>query len=138
PTIASRSSALQPKFYLSFKASSSMADIDITNPARAVAARSELEQISRGSLDKVTTASRAVDAYVSDGDVIAVGGTNHARTPMALLWEVLRQGRSGLSLSRPLTCYESELFIAHGAANRVITSWVGVGHGWGLARVLRE
>lgn len=115
-----------------------MADIDITKPARAVAARSELEQVSRGSLDKVTTASQAVDAYVADGDVIAVGGTNHARTPMALLWEVLRQGRSELSLSRPLTCYESELFIAHGAANRVITSWVGVGHGWGLARVLRE
>src|SRR5699024_3895006 len=115
-----------------------MADLDITKPAPAVAAGAELEQISRGSIDKVTTASRAVDAYVADGDVIAVGGTNHARTPMAMLWEVLRQGRSDLSLSRPLTCYESELFIAHGAASRVLTSWVGVGLGWGLARVLRE
>lgn len=84
------------------------------------------------------TARDAVTRYVRDGDVIAVGGTNHARTPMSLLLEVLRQGRSGLSLARPLSCFESELFIAAGAADRIITSWVGIGHRWGLARVLRE
>jgi len=103
-----------------------------------VGARHELEQRTRERVDKIVTAQAAIRDNVADGDVIAVGGTNHARTPMALLIEVLRQGRSGLTLARPLTCFESELFIAAGMADRVMTSWVGIGHGWGLAKVLRE
>lgn len=106
--------------------------------ADTVAAREELEREPRPRVDKTMSAAEAVSRFVSDGDVIAVGGTNHARTPMALLAEVLRQGRRDLSLARPLTCFEAELFIATGMAAKVITSWVGIGHGWGLARVLRE
>jgi glutaconate CoA-transferase subunit A len=104
--------------------------------ARAV--RRELEQHDRGGASKVTTATDAIRRFVADGDVIGVGGTNHARTPMALLLEILRQGRSGLSLARPLSCYECEFFIATGMAERIVTSWVGIGHGWGLARVVRD
>ena len=33
---------------------------------------------------------------------------------MALLFELLRQGRAGLTLSRTLTCYEAELFLVGG------------------------
>lgn len=106
--------------------------------ADTVAAREELENRRRPRVDKSMSAAEAVRRFVSDGDTIAVGGTNHARTPMALLAEVLRQGRRDLSLARPLTCFEAELFIATGMASKVITSWVGIGHGWGLARVLRE
>lgn len=113
-------------------------ELNAVGPAETRAARAELEESSRGAGDKVMSAADAVARYVSNGDVVAVGGTNHARTPMALLWEVLRQGRTDLSLSRPLTCYESELLFAHGAARRLVTSWVGIGHGWGLARVIRE
>ncbi|MFD4646702.1 CoA transferase subunit A [Streptomyces sp. NPDC058441] len=103
-----------------------------------VGAREELERRARPRVDKVVSARDAIGEHVADGDVLAVGGTNHARTPMALLIEVLRQGRCGLSLARPLTCFEAELFIATGMADRLITSWVGIGHGWGLAKVLRE
>ncbi|HET6560864.1 MAG TPA: CoA-transferase [Marmoricola sp.] len=106
--------------------------------ADTVEAREELERDRRPRVDKRMAAAEAIRRFVSDGDVIAVGGTNHARTPMALLGEVLRQGRRELSLVRPLTCFESELFIATGMASKVVTSWVGIGHGWGLARVLRE
>jgi glutaconate CoA-transferase subunit A len=106
--------------------------------ADTVAAREELEHERRPRLDKTMSAAEAISRFVTDRDVIAVGGTNHARTPMALLAEVLRQGRSELSLARPLTCFEAELFIATGMAAKVVTSWVGIGHGWGLARVLRE
>lgn len=110
----------------------------VIGKADASQARFELETHPRMAGDKLTTAAHAVEQYVHNSDVVAVGGTNHARTPMALLWEIMRQGREELSLSRPLTCYESELLIAYGAAQRVVTSWVGIGHGWGLAQVLRE
>lgn len=101
-------------------------------------ARSELEALSRVSTDKLCTAAEAVRRLVPNDAVIGVGGTNHARTPMALLIEILRQGRSGLTMTRPLSCIEAELMLATGTADRIMTSWVGVGHGWGLAPVVRR
>lgn len=100
-------------------------------------ARAELEQLDRSSQDKLTTAADAVRRFLPDDAVIGVGGTNHARTPMALLIEVIRQGRTGLTMVRPLSCFEAELLLATGMAERLMTSWVGIGHGWGLAPVLR-
>lgn len=101
-------------------------------------ARLELEGRTRTSDDKITTAAEAVRRLVPDGAVIGVGGTNHARTPMALLIELLRQGRTGLTMTRPLSCFEAELMLATGTAERIMTSWVGIGHGWGLAPVVRH
>lgn len=101
-------------------------------------ARTELEGLDRATGDKLTTAAEAVRRFVPNDAVIGVGGTNHARTPMALLIEVLRQGRTGLTMARPLSCFEAELMLATGMADRVMTSWVGIGHGWGLAPVLRH
>jgi glutaconate CoA-transferase, subunit A len=102
------------------------------------AARAELEGHTMATEDKLTTAAEAVRRLVPNDAVIGVGGTNHARTPMALLIEVLRQGRTGLTMTRPLSCFEAELMLATGTADRVMTSWVGIGHGWGLAPVLRH
>lgn len=102
-----------------------------------VEARRDLEGRNRAVIDKTVTAAEAV-ALVANDAHIAVGGTNYARTPMALLFELLRQGRTGLTLSRALTCYEAELFLATGMADRVVTSWVGIGHSWGLAKILRH
>lgn len=101
-------------------------------------ARIELEGLSRAGEDKLTTAADAVRRLVPDDAVVGVGGTNHARTPMALLFEVLRQGRTGLTMTRPLSCFEAELLLATGMADRIMTSWVGIGHGWGLAPVVRH
>lgn len=102
-----------------------------------VEARHDLEGRERIVTDKTVSAADAV-RLVGDGAHVAVGGTNYARTPMALLFELLRQGRTGLTLSRALSCYEAELFLATGMADRVVTSWVGIGHNWGLARILRH
>jgi glutaconate CoA-transferase, subunit A len=87
--------------------------------------------------DKLAPISEAV-RLVRDGDHLAIGGTLYSRTPMALLFELLRQGRGGLVLSRPLTCYEAELFLVSGAAGGIVTSWVGIGLPWGVSRVVRE
>lgn len=100
-------------------------------------ARAELEAHSRPVSDKRASAKQAV-RLVDDGHQIAVGGTNYSRTPMALLFELLRQGRRDLALSRPLTCYEAELFLGTGMASTIVTSWVGIGHNWGLPRVVRH
>lgn len=100
-------------------------------------ARADLETRRRPVTDKVVSAAEAVH-LVEDGHHVAIGGANHARTPMALLFELLRRGRHGLTLSRSLACYEAELFLGTGQAAVIVTSWVGIGHDWGLARVVRH
>lgn len=100
-------------------------------------AREELEGHLRPVTDKITGARDAL-LLVRDGDHVAIGGTNYSRTPMALVFELLRQRRTGLTVSRPLSCFEAELLLAAGTADKLVTSWVGVGHGWGLARVVRH
>jgi glutaconate CoA-transferase subunit A len=101
------------------------------------AARERLESVDRQVADKVMTAQEAV-RMVSDGDHIAVGGTLYSRSPMALVFALLKERRTGLTLSRPLTCYEAELFLATGAVDKLVTSWVGIGLQWGLPRVFRH
>lgn len=103
----------------------------------AATARADLERRSRPVRDKRVSAAEAI-GLVADGDHVAVGGANHTRTPMALLFELIRQGRRELTISRPLSCYEAELLLGTGTASTLMTSWVGIGHGWGLARVVRH
>ena len=99
--------------------------------------REELGGKLRPMADKLAPVEAAM-RLVGDGDHLAIGGTLYSRTPMALLFELLRQGRSDLTLSRPLTCYEAELFLVAGAARGIVTSWVGIGLRWGISRVVRE
>ena len=66
------------------------------------------------------------------------GGCCYSRTPWAMLLELLRAGRRDLTLARNLMCYESELFLATGAATKLVSSWVGIGLRWGIPKVFRQ
>jgi glutaconate CoA-transferase subunit A len=55
-----------------------------------------------------------------------------------MLLELLRAERRDLTLARNLMCYESELFLASGAASKLVSSWVGIGLKWGIPKVFRE
>ena len=102
-----------------------------------VEARRRLEAKPRGGRHKLVEASDAV-RRVHDGDHIAIGGCLFSRTPMLLLREILRQGRSDLTISRNLLCFEGEWYMLAGAAHTIVTSWQGIGLPWGLSRVMRE
>jgi glutaconate CoA-transferase subunit A len=100
-------------------------------------AREDLERRERPVASKVATADEAM-SLIADGDHVAIGGTLYSRTPMALVFALLRQQRRGLTLSRPLACYEAELLLVSGAAERIVSSWMGIGLQWGLSPVLRH
>jgi glutaconate CoA-transferase, subunit A len=102
-----------------------------------VEARRRLEAKPRGSRNKLVETSEAV-RLVHDGDHIAIGGCLFSRTPMLLLREILRQGRSDLTISRNLLCFEGEWYMLAGATHTIVTSWQGIGLPWGLSRVMRE
>jgi glutaconate CoA-transferase, subunit A len=105
--------------------------------ATSVEGRAALEAAGREHVDKRMSAAEAARLIV-DGDHVAIGGTLYSRTPMAMLFELLRQRRRRLTLSRPLMCYEAELFFACDAAERIVTSWVGIGLPWGLSPIFRH
>jgi len=102
-----------------------------------LAARAEREATGRPAVDKRTTAEAAT-ALIRDGDHVAIGGTLYSRTPMALVFALLRHRRRHLTVSRPLACYEIELFLSAGMLDRIVTSWVGIGLPWGLAPIFRH
>jgi glutaconate CoA-transferase, subunit A len=90
-----------------------------------------------GAADKLVTLADAA-ALVKNGDVVVAGGCCYSRTPWAMLLELLRAQRRDLTLGRNLMCYESELFLATGAATKLVSSWVGIGLRWGIPKVFRE
>jgi glutaconate CoA-transferase, subunit A len=102
-----------------------------------LAARAEREAAERLQVDKRMTAEAAV-RLIKDGDHVAIGGTLYSRTPMALMFALLRQRTRHLTVSRPLACYEVELLMSAGALDRIVTSWVGIGLPWGLAPIFRH
>jgi glutaconate CoA-transferase, subunit A len=106
-------------------------------PVSVLAARAERQRGQRRREDKRMTAEAAV-RIIGDGDHVAIGGTLYSRTPMALVFALLRQRTRHLTVSRPLACYEVELLLSAGALDRVVTSWVGIGLPWGLPPVFRH
>jgi len=75
---------------------------------------------------------------VKDGDHVAVGGCLFSRTPLALVRELLRQRRRGLTLARNLTCTEGEFLMVAGAVERIVTAWMSIGLPWGVSKVMRH
>lgn len=102
-----------------------------------VAARRRVEAKPKAARDKVVSLEDAV-ARVADGSVVAFGGCLFSRTPLALIWALLRRRPRGLVIARNLMCYEGEWCLVAGAAERVVTSWMGIGLPWGLSRIARE
>ena len=101
------------------------------------AARLRLEAKPKTAGPKLVSLDDAV-ALVKDGDHLALGGCLFSRTPLALVWALLRRRPRGLTLSRNLICYEAEWGMVAGAVNKVVTSWMGIGLPWGLSRIQRE
>ena len=102
-----------------------------------VAARRRIEAKAKSAGDKLTTLEDA-GLRVKDGDHVAVGGCLFSRTPMALVRELLRQRRRGLTLSRNLMCTEGEFLMAAGAVERIVTAWMSIGLPWGVSKILRH
>jgi len=102
-----------------------------------VAARERLEAKPKSPGPKLGSLEDAV-ARVKDGDHLAIGGCLYSRTPLALVWALLRRRPTNLTLSRNLMCYEGEWGMVSGAVSKVVTSWMGIGLPWGLSRIQRE
>ena len=90
----------------------------------------------RSLREKVMTLEEAV-GLVNDGDSVAIGGCTASRTPMALIWTLIRARKSDLSISRSITSTEGDLLFASGVSRHILTSWFSQGIVWGISKVMR-
>lgn len=74
---------------------------------------------------------------VKDGDRVGIGGSTLSRTPMAMIWALIRAGRKRLSCSRSIMSSDGELLLGSGASDHLLTSWFSQGIVWGVSKVMR-
>ena len=77
------------------------------------------EHKPRGLTDKRMSVSEAVEQFVHDGDYLAVGGFGHIRTPMALIYEVIRQKKRELVVAGKTAVHDIDLLIGGGCVRKV-------------------
>src|SRR5579875_3912990 len=75
--------------------------------------------------DRVASLREAV-ASIPDGSVVALGGSILRRHPMALVHELVRQGKRDLVLLGWNNALDVDLLVAAGCVRRVETSYVGL------------
>ena len=99
--------------------------------------REVIDKKDRGLREKVMSLEEAV-GMIKDGDQVAAGGCHYSKTPMALIWEIIRQKKKDLVYSRSITSTEGDLLLVAGATRHVVTSWFSPGVTWGVSRVMRH
>lgn len=99
--------------------------------------RSRLARRDRSLREKVVTLEQAA-SFVSDGMSVGIGGSTMSRTPMAMIWQLIRARKKDLSCSRCIISTDGDLLFGSGAANHIETSWFAQGILWGLSKVMRH
>jgi glutaconate CoA-transferase, subunit A len=99
--------------------------------------RTETTARDRSLREKVMSLEQAT-SLIRDGEHVAIGGCMMSRTPMAMLWALVRAGRRDLTFSRSIVSSDGDLVFASGMARKVITSWFSQGIVWGVSRVMRH
>jgi len=99
--------------------------------------REVIDKKDRGLREKVMSLKEAV-RLIKDGDHVAAGGCHYSRTPMAVIWEIIRQKKKDLVYSRSITSTEGDLLLVAGVVRHVVTSWFSPGVTWGVSRVMRH
>ncbi len=99
--------------------------------------REIIENKDRGLREKVMSLSEAIH-LIQDGDHVAAGGCHYSRTPMAAVWEIIRQKKKDLVYSRSISSTEGDLLLVAEATKHVVTSWFSPGVTWGVSRAMRH
>ena len=81
----------------------------------------------REFVDKTLSEAEAVRRSVADGDYVSFDFSSFTRGPLALIREIIRQGRRDLWYCAKFTLMESTLLAAAGAVSRIDVGFMGLG-----------
>jgi glutaconate CoA-transferase, subunit A len=99
--------------------------------------REELLRRDRSLRDKVVSLEEAT-SFVRDEDSVGIGGSTMSRTPMGMIWALIRAGRKRLTCARSIVSSDGDLLFASGACDHMVTSWFSQGILWGVSKVMRH
>ena len=99
--------------------------------------RQKLAARDRSLHEKVVTLDEAA-GLVNDGETVGIGGSTLSRTPMAMVWALIRARKSRLTCARGITSSEGDWLLASGCCERIMTSWFSQGIVWGVSKVMRH
>ncbi len=99
--------------------------------------RDEITRRDRSLREKVVTLEEAA-SFVQDGASVGIGGSTMSRTPMAMIWSLIRARKKNLTCSRSIVSTDGDLLIGSGVCDHMITSWFAQGILWGLSKVMRR
>ena len=99
--------------------------------------RNELAQRDRSLREKVVTLEDAA-SFVQDGDLVGIGGSTMSRTPMALIWALIRARRKKLVCARSIVSTDGDLLFGSGVSRSRHHQLVRQGILWGLSKVMRH
>lgn len=98
--------------------------------------RQKVAERDRSLREKVMSLEKAAE-LVKDGDHVGIGGSTLSRTPMAMIWALIRSRKKNLSFSRSIVSTEGDLLFASGVSSHILTSWFSQGIVWGVSKVMR-
>ena len=99
--------------------------------------RKGIKQRDRSLREKVVSLDEAA-SFVRDGDSVGIGGSTMSRTPMGLIWALIRAKRKNLVCSRCIVSSDGDLLFGAGVSDHIITSWFSQGILWGVSKVMRH
>ncbi len=99
--------------------------------------REELSRRDKSLREKVVTLEEAA-SFVQDGASVGIGGSTMSRTPMAMIWALIRARKKHLSCSRSIVSTDGDLLFGSGICDHMITSWFAQSILWGLSKVMRH
>ena len=99
--------------------------------------RHDIARRDRSLREKVVSLEEAT-SFVRDGDAVGIGGSTMSRTPMGMIWALIRAGRKQLVCSRCIASSDGDLLFGSGTSQHIITSWFSQGILWGVSKVMRH
>jgi len=99
--------------------------------------REGVSRRDRSLRPKVVTLEEAA-AFVRDGDTVGIGGSTMSRTPMGMIWTLIRAGKKQLTCARSIVSSDGDLLFGSGACDHMVTSWFSQGIMWGVSKVMRH
>lgn len=87
-------------------------------------ARAHFHKKGRAMVNKVTTVPEAVKKFIPDGTYIAVGGFGGVRVPVAVMHEIVRQGKKRLGLSGHTATHDFQILAAGECFDRCDVAYI--------------
>jgi len=96
----------------------------------------EVNVKNKGMRDKRVSLEEAVQ-LIEEGGHLAIGGIQYNRVPIAILRELIKAGKKGLTVSRGLMSFEADFLLVSGVMKTAITSWLSGAVTYGLSPIVR-